>query len=271
MAVEISAASGQTGIKLVMPTVGGTKPHQFKAGDLDRTNPSVSTLKDLALGTSTLHGVGTGIFPQITVPTPNLFIPNPDRSYSVTETNQRVFVMPWPNDFLSVRMMYVAVDPSGHRHFCGSELNPALITAGVSGDPNGAIKGIATAHILTYDVTGSLGITQPDGSDLGWKPSTGPIANLHIFAEPNQPTDSTHAIFAFNQLMSIILHNGTSLFQLHTYTFNDFGDTSRLDRCPDDNRIPGIDLNIDLKNLSELSLSQGGEMANCVSAIINVP
>ena len=133
---------------------------------------------------------------------------------------------------------------------------------------------MTTIILLTYDLQMGGAIIKDQNSNLlSWTqlesvPGSGFI-NLHIFAEPKVGVSSKHAIDAFARMMKIVLKNGTP--QDQQYVFDDYQTSSNLGLCSNDVITTGIDPTIDLLNLPRLSAFSGGEVANCVRTIIDVP
>ncbi|HEY6250152.1 MAG TPA: hypothetical protein VI685_09325 [Candidatus Angelobacter sp.] len=277
--------SQNEGIKLVIPDIPNDSLHSpghvYRAGNLQRTLPRDAMLIPFDTpGKYQILGLKNGERPDFSTQPENLYFPNTDNSLSVNESNQRVFVMPWPKKggFLSIRPMFLGPVNSVT---CDSA-SPLLATPPNDQD-NAKLTSIASIHVFTYDcdpadVKGPRILT-PSQNDFGWIPSfsltppkctTIPTANLHIFAEPLKGvTTASHSIAAFSTLMSII-KRGTSTLD-SGYAFNLFNVTS-VRICPVSAATcyPGIDPNLDFINLVALHPGSAGQMANCVKALVEI-
>ena len=235
--------------------------HQYLAGSLDYTQVTpASTLVPLQPQTQyTLSGVTPGpAKPVFTLNDGNFKLDNADNSISVDKTGKpRAFTLPWPKSKTCYRMMC----RRDRKSFLKVPLN----------DP---LKKISTIILLTYDLEmGGPIIKDQNGNLLTWTqlesvPDSGFI-NLHIFAEPSVGVGSKHAVDAFARMMRIVLKNGSPLDQ--QYVFDDYQTSGNLGLCSNDVLTAGIDPTLDLLNLPRLGFHAGGEVANCVRTVIDVP
>lgn len=260
MSLEIVQSNPPAGIVLTFPDIGA---HKYKAGSLDLNETDGSDLlTDLTPSFNyTLSGVGIGGAP-ISIDLPNAnFIPQ-QSPLTVTKTGLRTFTLPRPKTFVSLRGR------------CRSD-NATFLVNAPSGDPNGSLTMLSTVHLLTYDLLpGGPMIKDQTGSVLSWTPQETVVgsgyANLHIFAEPSAGVNGHNAVAAFNSLMQILtLNDGSDLSSV--YGFRGFDDTITMRDCSNDGTFPGVLNFMDLRNLPELKPQAGGEVANCVRAIIQQP
>jgi hypothetical protein len=70
-------------------------------------------------------------------------------------------------------------------------------------------------------------------------------------------------------MMKIIFKRGSSLYQ--QYIFDDYLRDDNIGVCKVDPNLGGVDPTLDLLTLARLQAQAGGEVANCMSTIINVP
>jgi hypothetical protein len=265
MTMEISSTDKNNGVILTFPEVGGDKPHYYLAGSFDRAKPvpppPPDSLFEIKKATNyVLSGVNPGnVKPVFKRADGNFILDNSGSSYKVDRSN-RTFTLPWPGASASVRRL------------CRADVQPFLDKTPAR-DPNATLKQIATIHVFSYTLkSGVLPVITGNGTKVPWTPLGSVFdppgyANLHIFAEPKQPVDSSHAIMAFTEMMKIISKGGTSLEK--QYTFGDFGDPRKnLGSYGSDPNILGLDPVFDYQNLPQQQATAGGEVANCVRTIL---
>lgn len=278
--------SQNEGIRLVFPDIpdggAGSPAHQYLMGNVTAGTSGDSDLIGFDPGAQPhqLLGLLQGSHPDFSQEPSTFFLPNSGNSLHLDESGKRVVIMPWPKSIMSVNKMYIG--PISAQ--CES---PAPIISAPATDPaNGKLTSICTIHILTYDCdpndANGPRVIKPDRTDLGWVPqprmlpahgcTTALTANLHIFAEPQDPVKNVnHVVHAFHDLMATIKKSGGG--DLSTdYGFN-FGSftISDVQFClPDGKCRPGIIPDLDLANLPQLHAHLGGEIANCVQGVINL-
>ncbi len=252
------------GINLYMPLIQNspnpTPPppaddHRYLFGNLDENSADpTDELKPISpKGICTLSGVTPGPRPNESLFKADLLFPG--ASVNSPDT-MRQFVLPWTTNIQSVTLMQ------------GKQKEPLFTDTRLTPPNNyNNLPQISTICILTYAVSGQPQITYDDGTDTGWslQPSTADpkYANLHIYAEPKK-TDAGHAKAAFEKLMQTINIDPKQL------SFNQ--PPSGVVTLPDNPTplglacTPGIQCD-DLSCL-EMLLSKGGELANCVRAVI---
>lgn len=269
MAIVVSHSNPDRGIKLIFPDVdfGDDNPHVYLAGSVRYLKPRDCYLIPFPKGTSQILGLQKGTFPDFSN-ADNFYLPNGDGALSVNEGDKRCILLPWPDSVASLNPLYLYYDPQQ----CYS--STPLISCVDSTNPNAKLRRISTIHVLSYNVNeqGPI-LIGPDGKDLGWNPCTAGIwdpcpsivSNLHIFAEPRAPVGADHAMQAFDKLMGIINYGSGTLYNY--FKFNNF-DVKLVKLCSNIAAPYGIDPALDLLNLPQLKITAGGEMANCVAAII---
>jgi hypothetical protein len=260
MSIEISASKLADSVTLTFPDIA---EHKYLAGALDpmllQPSDSLSPLKP------SFHYTLSGVTPnrnQVTVTPPDVnFFPDSQTAPITVDTgSRRTFILPRPNSITSLRWK------------CRSD-NKRFLEKAPSGDSNAKIVMLSTVHLLTYDISTGPVVTDQTGAQLPWNQQESVLGsgfiNLHIFAEPDAGVDGTHAVAAFDSLMQILVQNSSSLSG--TYVFRSFDNRTKMIECHADGNYPGILKAVDLRNLPELKLNSGGEVANCVGGIIPQP
>jgi hypothetical protein len=250
-----SSGGASKGINLYMPLIQvAAKPappppdddHRYFFGNIqDVPGQKTALLKSIGPNdVCTLSGVTATARPDESFFKADLLFP---KATINSPASMRQFVLPWTTSIQSVALMKSKT--SGKDLLDDNRPRPA--------HDYSHVKQLSTICILTYVISGQPTITYADGTDSGWsfQPSApgSDYANLHIFAEPKQGSMG-HALNAFDTLMGTI--NQTLL------KFKPFPEG--LDKIPD-NTIPGAAA-IDLLQLADLF--KGGELANCVRAVV---
>jgi hypothetical protein len=242
-----------SGIHLYMPSfIDPRNPdmsHRYLFGNLVYTlHKELGQMQSMGpRDVCTLSGVTAGSRPK-----PSSFDSNLNLIFqgaSVTCADCRQFNLPWTDQIQAVAVIHRADNAKLMTDACGTGY--------------GNTKKLSSICVLSYDLkdTDQPQIMYDDASNTGWSlQQCGDLnyptyANLHIFAEPKD-ADSDHAISGFKKLMGNI--GKTCL------SFDPFVGIKMIQ--DNDNPPPKGTLQaFDLRHLGDF---RGGEVANCVSAVI---
>lgn len=269
MEIAPSSSPADQGITLTFPnfTPGGQDNHIYKYGSVTKPSDKPGLPQFDATYPYYLKGVTPGIRPTVQdfgepggnigadyTPDINIMLP---KTTSVNGAGQRKFVLPWPEKLFPLNLM----ERSDGKSLCAITPKP----------PNGEPLWLTTTYLLTYTVpSGQTPKITRNSVDVGWAPASSLIPecpNLHIYAEPEVPVKSSHAVHAFSTLMGLLANAAGTTMDKY-YKFNDYGAATppaKVRRIPNATIPFGVSPSPDLGQLAD---KKGGELANCVGAII---
>jgi hypothetical protein len=269
MEIAPSSSPADQGIILTFPnfTPGGQDNHIYKYGSVTKVSDKKGLPQFDATYPYYLKAVTPGIRPTaqdfgepgggIGVGTPDINIMLP-KATSIDDAGQRKFILPWPEKLFPLNLM----ERSDGKSLCAITTKP----------PNGEPLWLPTTYLLTYTIaSGQTPKITRNSADVGWTPASSLIPecpNLHIYAEPEVPTKSSHAVHAFSTLMGLLTDTTTGTTMDKYYKFNDYGAAvppAKVRQIPNATIPFGVSPSPDLGQLAD---KRAGEVANCVGAVI---